>query len=180
MELRENNKTVFHFNPFHIFCITPISMIQKTYNLSVIFGQAILIERFLFWFRGCYFQKGMEVKVEMQVENAYKHSIQTVRKWIQDRVNPNKTQIFFRTLAPVHFRFVWRFYDCNGYSEYKIFVKILMNWCEMFQSRRLEKRWKLSFGNTSGVWFFTGTKWQLVTVQNSKRGLICTHGCFWN
>ena len=85
MELRENNKTVFHFNPFHIFCITPISMIQKTYNLSVIFGQAkglILIERFLFWFRGCYFQKGMEVKVEMQVEDAYKQSIQIVMKWI--------------------------------------------------------------------------------------------------
>ncbi|XP_047153167.1 protein trichome birefringence-like 10 [Vigna umbellata] len=53
---------------------------------------------------GCYFQKGMEVKLEMQVEDAYKQSIQTVMNWIQDTVNPSRTQIFFRTLAPVHFR----------------------------------------------------------------------------
>jgi len=63
---------------------------------------------FLFWFRGCYFQEGMDVKLEMQVEDAYKQSIQTVMNWIQDTLNPSKTQIFFRTLAPVHFRFVWR------------------------------------------------------------------------
>lgn len=60
----------------------------------------------------------------MQVEDAYKQSIQTVMNWIQDTVNPSRTQIFFRTLAPVHFRFVWRFYHYNGYSEYKLFVMI--------------------------------------------------------
>ncbi|XP_068463297.1 protein trichome birefringence-like 11 isoform X2 [Phaseolus vulgaris] len=53
---------------------------------------------------GCYFQEGVDVKLEMQVEDAYKQSIQTVMNWIQDTVNPSKTQIFFRTLAPVHFR----------------------------------------------------------------------------
>ncbi|XP_027368667.1 protein trichome birefringence-like 10 [Abrus precatorius] len=53
---------------------------------------------------GCYFQEGLEVKLEMQVEDAYKRSIQTVLNWIQDTVNPSKTQVFFRTLAPVHFR----------------------------------------------------------------------------
>ena len=64
------------------------------------------VESFVFWFRGCYFQEGVDVKLEMQVEDAYKQSIQTVMNWIQDTVNPSKTQIFFRTLAPVHFRFV--------------------------------------------------------------------------
>ncbi|KAJ1427213.1 PMR5 N-terminal domain [Sesbania bispinosa] len=53
---------------------------------------------------GCYFQEGMEVKLKMQVEDAYKRSIETVLNWIQDTVNPSKTQVFFRTLAPVHFR----------------------------------------------------------------------------
>ncbi|KAJ1405609.1 PMR5 N-terminal domain [Sesbania bispinosa] len=53
---------------------------------------------------GCYFQEGMEVKLKMQVEDAYKRSIETVLNWIQDTVNPSKRQVFFRTLAPVHFR----------------------------------------------------------------------------
>ncbi|XP_057726602.1 protein trichome birefringence-like 10 [Arachis stenosperma] len=53
---------------------------------------------------GCYFQQGMQVKMEMQVQDAYKRSIETVLNWIQDTVNTSKTQVFFRTLAPVHFR----------------------------------------------------------------------------
>lgn len=48
----------------------------------------------------------MEVKLEMEVEDAYKRSIETVLKWIQETVNPSETQVYFRTLAPVHFRFV--------------------------------------------------------------------------
>ncbi|RYR38430.1 hypothetical protein Ahy_A09g043481 [Arachis hypogaea] len=51
--------------------------------------------------RGCYFQQGMEVKIEMKVEDAYRKSMETVLNWIQDT-----------------------------------------KW-------RLEKRWKLSFGNTA-------------------------------
>ncbi|KAJ7954936.1 Trichome birefringence-like family [Quillaja saponaria] len=53
---------------------------------------------------GCYFQEGAEIKMEMNVEDAYKRSIQTVFDWIHDEVNPNRTQVFFRTFAPVHFR----------------------------------------------------------------------------
>ncbi|KAK7245825.1 hypothetical protein RIF29_40677 [Crotalaria pallida] len=53
---------------------------------------------------GCYFQEGEEVKLEMKVEDAYKKSIQTVLKWIQYSVNARKTQVFFRTYSPVHFR----------------------------------------------------------------------------
>ncbi|RDX57837.1 Protein trichome birefringence-like 10, partial [Mucuna pruriens] len=53
---------------------------------------------------GCYFQEGVEVKLEMKVEEAYKRSIETVLDWIQSSVNPSKTQVFFRTYAPVHFR----------------------------------------------------------------------------
>ncbi|QHO20059.1 Protein trichome birefringence-like [Arachis hypogaea] len=54
--------------------------------------------------RGCYFQQGMEVKMEMKVEDAYRKSMETVLNWIQDTVDLNKSQVFFRTYAPVHFR----------------------------------------------------------------------------
>jgi len=58
--------------------------------------------------RGSYFQEGEEVKLEMGVEDAYRKSIETVVNWIQLEVNASKTQVFFRTFAPVHFRFVKR------------------------------------------------------------------------
>jgi len=45
--------------------------------------------------------------MEMKVEDAYKKSIDTTLNWIQDTINPSKTQVFFRTYAPVHFRFVF-------------------------------------------------------------------------
>ncbi|KAF6152149.1 hypothetical protein GIB67_005795 [Kingdonia uniflora] len=53
---------------------------------------------------GCYFQEGDEVKMEMSVESAYRRSIDTLVKWIDREVNMTKTQVFFRTYAPVHFR----------------------------------------------------------------------------
>lgn len=56
--------------------------------------------------RACYFQEGEEVKLDIKVEDAYKKSIETILNWIQDTINPSKTQVFFRTYAPVHFRFV--------------------------------------------------------------------------
>ncbi|XP_015573473.1 protein trichome birefringence-like 10 isoform X2 [Ricinus communis] len=53
---------------------------------------------------GTYFQEGADVKMEMNVEQAYKRSIETAVQWINDKVNTSKTQVFFRTFAPVHFR----------------------------------------------------------------------------
>lgn len=53
---------------------------------------------------GCYFQKGAKVKMEMKVEDAYQKSIETVVRWVENHINSNKTQVFFRTYAPVHFR----------------------------------------------------------------------------
>ncbi|KAL5995902.1 Protein trichome birefringence-like 11 [Asimina triloba] len=53
---------------------------------------------------GCYFQLGQNVKKEMSVEDAYRRSIKTLGEWIHKEVNSNKTQVIFRTFAPVHFR----------------------------------------------------------------------------
>ncbi|KAL7172347.1 hypothetical protein ACSBR2_031939 [Camellia fascicularis] len=55
---------------------------------------------------GCYFQEGEEVKMEMSVESAFQRSIKTLVEWIDNEVDLNKTKVFLRTYAPVHFRFV--------------------------------------------------------------------------
>ncbi|WOL03772.1 hypothetical protein Cni_G12492 [Canna indica] len=53
---------------------------------------------------GCYFQEGNQVKMKMSVNDAYQRSIQTLFRWIHKEVNRSKTQVIFRTYAPVHFR----------------------------------------------------------------------------
>ncbi|XP_047316599.1 protein trichome birefringence-like 11 [Impatiens glandulifera] len=53
---------------------------------------------------GCFFQEGDEVRFEMSVETAFKRSIETLVKWIGDEVNLDKTHVFFRSYAPIHFR----------------------------------------------------------------------------
>lgn len=53
---------------------------------------------------GAYFQEGDEVKMEMTVGDAYERSIRTLFDWLQNEVNTSKTQVIFRTYAPVHFR----------------------------------------------------------------------------
>ncbi|GAB2294926.1 hypothetical protein Dimus_029117 [Dionaea muscipula] len=53
---------------------------------------------------GCYFQEGAKMKMDMDVESAYQRSIVTMVEWINREVNTDKTQVFFRTYSPVHFR----------------------------------------------------------------------------
>ncbi|KAK8548539.1 hypothetical protein V6N12_061451 [Hibiscus sabdariffa] len=52
---------------------------------------------------GCYFQEGKKIKTEMTVEHAYQRSLETVMEWIRNEVNTSKTEVYFRTFAPVHF-----------------------------------------------------------------------------
>lgn len=53
---------------------------------------------------GCYFQEGSKLKMDMDVDSAYRRAIVTVVDWINKEVNTAKTQVFFRSYAPVHFR----------------------------------------------------------------------------
>ncbi|KAK1395205.1 protein trichome birefringence-like 10 [Heracleum sosnowskyi] len=53
---------------------------------------------------GSYFQEGSEVKMDMQVDTAYHKALNTVVDYIHSEVNTNKTQVLFRTFAPVHYR----------------------------------------------------------------------------
>ncbi|KAK8702154.1 hypothetical protein V6N13_020522 [Hibiscus sabdariffa] len=52
---------------------------------------------------GCYFQEGTEVKMEMDLRTAFQKSIQTLVDFVTSEVDTNKTQVLFRTYAPVHF-----------------------------------------------------------------------------
>ncbi|KAI5589621.1 hypothetical protein BDE02_05G174800 [Populus trichocarpa] len=42
--------------------------------------------------------------MEISVETAYRRSIESLIDWIHNEVNTGKTQVFFRTFSPVHFR----------------------------------------------------------------------------
>ncbi|KAK4786363.1 hypothetical protein SAY86_003052 [Trapa natans] len=52
---------------------------------------------------GCYYQMGPSVEMNMSTEDAYRRSIETVVDWIYTHVNTSKTQVYFRSEAPVHF-----------------------------------------------------------------------------
>ncbi|KAL9430914.1 hypothetical protein AB3S75_026163 [Citrus x aurantiifolia] len=53
---------------------------------------------------GCYFEERGELKKKMSVETAFQKAIETLIHWIGSQVNMDKTQVLFRTYAPVHFR----------------------------------------------------------------------------
>ncbi|KAG9148538.1 hypothetical protein Leryth_022180 [Lithospermum erythrorhizon] len=53
----------------------------------------------------CYFQEGPDLKMNMSIDTAYRKSLHTVMEWISQEVNTSRTQVLFRTYAPVHFRF---------------------------------------------------------------------------
>ncbi|XP_039043027.1 protein trichome birefringence-like 10 [Hibiscus syriacus] len=54
--------------------------------------------------RGCYFQQGMEMNLNMDITAAFRKSIETLLDFIHGQVNTSKTQVYFRTYAPQHFR----------------------------------------------------------------------------
>ncbi|XP_010931950.1 protein trichome birefringence-like 11 [Elaeis guineensis] len=53
---------------------------------------------------GCYFQEGNKVKMKMSVHTAYQRAIKTLFNWIDREVDRSRSQVIFRTYAPVHFR----------------------------------------------------------------------------
>ncbi|KAL2645125.1 hypothetical protein R1flu_012712 [Riccia fluitans] len=53
---------------------------------------------------GHYFQVGDKINMEMEVGDAFRMAIQTVANYVDENVDPKKTQVFWRSYAPVHFR----------------------------------------------------------------------------
>ncbi|KAH6769457.1 TRICHOME BIREFRINGENCE-LIKE 7 [Perilla frutescens var. frutescens] len=53
---------------------------------------------------GCYFQVGESLKLGMTIATAFRTALQTWASWVDSMINPEKTQIFFRTFEPSHWR----------------------------------------------------------------------------
>ncbi|CAL9121456.1 unnamed protein product [Musa textilis] len=52
--------------------------------------------------RGCYFEEGGKVELQMSVESAYARSMKTFLDWIGKEINTSRTQVVFRTYSPAH------------------------------------------------------------------------------
>ncbi|KAL3698467.1 hypothetical protein R1sor_012543 [Riccia sorocarpa] len=53
---------------------------------------------------GNYFQVKDSVQMEMNVGDAFTMAMQTVAKYVDENIDPERTQVFWRSYAPVHFR----------------------------------------------------------------------------
>ncbi|KAL6519331.1 hypothetical protein OROGR_018651 [Orobanche gracilis] len=53
---------------------------------------------------GYYFQEGEYVNMTMDVMEAYRRSMNTLKQWATHRLDPRKTHVFFRSYSPVHYR----------------------------------------------------------------------------
>lgn len=51
-----------------------------------------------------YYQEGNQVHPRLDVSTAFRKALMTWAFWINKHVNPKKTQVFFRSSAPSHFR----------------------------------------------------------------------------
>ncbi|XP_022746984.1 protein trichome birefringence-like 8 [Durio zibethinus] len=52
---------------------------------------------------GCYFQKGGKLKMTMDVMEAFRRSLQTLKFWTTKNLNPDRSHVFLRSYSPVHY-----------------------------------------------------------------------------
>ncbi|KAL0543650.1 hypothetical protein IC582_018751 [Cucumis melo] len=53
---------------------------------------------------GYYFQEGGRLNMSMDVMEAFRRSLQTWKRWVEEELDPNRTRVFFRSYSPVHYR----------------------------------------------------------------------------
>lgn len=71
------------------------------------------------------------MKMEMSVDDAYKRSLKTLLDWVTSHMNMSETQVFFRTYAPVHFRFAllpYYFFLCSLVNASNFMYIIILCW----------------------------------------------------
>ncbi|PON72387.1 Protein trichome birefringence-like [Trema orientale] len=51
-----------------------------------------------------YYQEGGQVHPRLDVSTAFRKALTTWASWVDKHINPSKTQVFFRSSAPSHFR----------------------------------------------------------------------------
>ncbi|KAE8689934.1 Protein trichome birefringence-like 8 [Hibiscus syriacus] len=52
---------------------------------------------------GCYFQEGGEVNMTMDVMEGFRKSLQTLKLWITNNLNPERSHVFLRNYSPAHY-----------------------------------------------------------------------------
>ncbi|KAG2318006.1 hypothetical protein Bca52824_021128 [Brassica carinata] len=53
---------------------------------------------------GVYFQEGGKLNKTMGVMDGFEKSLKTWKSWVLEKLDPNSSYIFFRSLSPVHYR----------------------------------------------------------------------------
>ncbi|KAK4481333.1 hypothetical protein RD792_012218 [Penstemon davidsonii] len=51
---------------------------------------------------GWYFQVGGKMKLGMPIDKAFRTALATWKSWVENRINPNRTRVFFRTFESTH------------------------------------------------------------------------------
>lgn len=51
---------------------------------------------------GCYFQVNSTLRIGMSIQTAFRTALETWSSWIDTKINPNRTRVFFRTFEPSH------------------------------------------------------------------------------
>ncbi|KAK4708153.1 hypothetical protein R3W88_029078 [Solanum pinnatisectum] len=51
---------------------------------------------------GCYFQVNSTLRIGMSIQMAFRTALETWSSWIDTKINPNRTRVFFRTFEPSH------------------------------------------------------------------------------
>ncbi|KAF8401330.1 hypothetical protein HHK36_012264 [Tetracentron sinense] len=51
-----------------------------------------------------YYQEGVQVHPHLDVSTAFRKALMTWASWVDKHITPGKTQVFFRSSAPTHFR----------------------------------------------------------------------------
>ncbi|KAG0592569.1 hypothetical protein M758_1G256600 [Ceratodon purpureus] len=51
---------------------------------------------------GCYFQVGSSIRLGMKMEEAYRTAVATWAAWVNEQLNPDVAQVFFRSFEPSH------------------------------------------------------------------------------
>lgn len=110
--------------------------------------------------RGCYFQVGNSVKLGMSIPVAFRMALETWASWVENKIDTNRTRVFFRTYEPSH----WRYFSISDTTMlcFEIFSVIIFSNCSnetLYVGARFYFIFKLS-------WLFSSksviTKWSLL------------------